>query len=102
MLTADGFFIAKAGTSPTGKTRMQLALRVGKTTTEFGTDAGTCFTGATSTLPNREATCSTTRVVNFTSPTVVEVIAFGYADDQGAADSGVFNVKSFVTAIATK
>lgn len=92
VITGNAFFGSQAAVS--GKTRLQLALR-----TAAGDDLGTCFTGATSTLANREITCSTTRVVELASETVVKVYAFGYADDQGSADSGKFGVQSFVTAV---
>ena len=89
VLTAEGFFINNAATS--GKTRMQLAVRVNDGT-DWGKDFGTCFTGAISTLAERESHCSSTRVVTVEEGDVVEVYAFGYADDQGAADSGKVDV----------
>lgn len=92
IITGNAFFGSQAAVS--GKTRLQLALR-----TEAGDDVGTCFTGATSQLANREITCSTTRVVEFAAQTVVRVYGFGYADDQGSADSGKFGVVSYVTAV---
>lgn len=92
VITGNAFFGSLTAVS--GKTRLQLALR-----TAAGEDLGTCFTGATSTLPNREITCSTTRVVELASETEVEIFAFGYADDQGSADSGKFGVQAFVTAV---
>lgn len=92
VLTGNAFFGSQQAVS--GKTRLQLALR-----TAGGDDVGTCFTGATSPLVNREITCSTTRVVEFASETVVNVYGFGYADDQGSADSGKFGVASYVTAV---
>lgn len=92
VLTGNAFFGSQAAVS--GKTRLQLALR-----TTAGDDVGTCFTGATSTLANREITCSSTRVVTFASETTIKVFAFGYADDQGSADSGKFGVQSYVTAV---
>ncbi|MEQ6900298.1 collagen-like protein [Nocardioides sp. YIM 152588] len=95
-LTADGFFITNQSTA--GKVRMQLALRVDDGSS-WGQDFGTCFTGTVSTLANREATCSTTRVVEVTEPTTVQVLAFGYQDDQGASESGKVSVASYVTAL---
>lgn len=92
VLTGNAFFGSQVAVS--GKTRLQLALR-----TVAGEDVGTCFTGATSQLANRETTCSTTRVVEFASTTVVRVLGFGYADDQGSADGGKFGVVSYVTAV---
>lgn len=93
VVTANGFFHSTAAVS--GLSRLQLALR-----TDTGEDVGTCFTGATSPLADREATCSTTRVVTFANPTDVRVYAFGYADNQGAADSNKFAAVSYVTAVA--
>jgi len=95
-LTADGFFHSTAATS--GLTRMQLAVRVDDGT-DWGKDLGTCFTDATSPLANREATCSSTRVVTLDAPTTVQVFAFGYADDQGSFDSGKFAAVSYLSAI---
>lgn len=96
VLSADGFFSSNKATS--GKTRMQLALRIADGTA-WGKDVGTCFTGAMSVLANREGTCSTSRVVALTGPADVLVYAFGYADDQGAADSGAIDARSYVNAI---
>ncbi|GGR43225.1 hypothetical protein J2S40_004275 [Nocardioides luteus] len=96
VLTAEGFFVNSQAT--TGKTRMQLAVRVDDGS-DWGKDFGTCFTGATSPLANRESHCSSTRVVTVDADDVVDVYAFGYADDQGSADSGKVSVKSFVTAL---
>jgi hypothetical protein len=95
-LTADGFFHSTEATS--GLTRLQLAVRVDDGT-DWGQDFGTCFTGAASPLADREATCSTTRVVTVHGPTTVQVFAFGYADDQGSADSGKFVAQSHLSAI---
>lgn len=95
-LSVDGFFKSTAATS--GQTRLQLAVRVDDGS-DWGLDLGTCFTGAASALANREATCATTRVVTLTATTQVQVFAFGYADDQGSADSGKFTAQSFLTAI---
>ncbi|HEX7717442.1 MAG TPA: hypothetical protein VF416_09155 [Marmoricola sp.] len=96
-LTADGFFHSTEATS--GKTRLQLALRVDDGS-DWGKDFGTCFTGAASALADREVSCSSTRVVTVDAPTTVQVFAFGYADDQGSADSGKFVAQSFLSAIA--
>ena len=72
-ISTDGFFISNAATS--GKTRLQVAVRG-----PAGQDFGTCFTGLASMLAQREATCSTTRVVTVSQPTQVTVFVFGYAD----------------------
>lgn len=96
VVTGEGFFINNQATS--GQTRMQLALRV-ENGTDWGQDLGTCFTGAVSPLANRESHCSSTRVVTLGEDSIVKVFAFGYADDQGSADSGKVNATSFVTAI---
>jgi hypothetical protein len=95
-LSADGFFHSTVATS--GLTRLQLAIRVDDGT-DWGQDLGTCFTDAASPLADREATCSSTRVVTVAAPTAVEVFAFGYADDQGSADSGKFVAQSYLSAI---
>ena len=98
VLTAEGFFTNNAATS--GDTRMQLAVRVQDGSNGgWGQDLGTCFTGAISTLADRESHCSSTRVVDLAADASVKVYAFGYADDQGSADSGKVDAKSFVTAI---
>lgn len=96
LLSTDGFFINNAATS--GLTRMQVAVR-GVDGSTFGSDLGTCFTGLISTLPNREATCNTTRTVVIDAPTTVSVKAFGYADDQGSADGGKVDASLSVSAV---
>lgn len=98
VLTAEGFFINNQATS--GGTRMQLAVRVQDGSNDgWGQDLGTCFTGAISPLANRESHCSSTRVVELDQAAEVKVYAFGYADDQGSADSGAVDAKSFVTVL---
>ena len=82
-ISTDGFFVSTAVTS--GFTRLQVAVRGAG-----GQDFGTCFTGTASALAQREATCSTTRVATVTQPTPVTVWVFGYADNQGSADGGLF------------
>jgi hypothetical protein len=96
VLTANGFFHSTVAVS--GLTRMQLALRIDDGT-DWGVDVGTCFTDATSPLADREATCSTSRVVELAAPADVLVYAFGYADNQGSADSGKFAASSYVNAV---
>ena len=78
---------------------MQLALRVDDGT-DWGVDYGTCFTGAVSALADREASCSTTRVVEVDEPTEVLVFGFGYQDDLGSADSGKVDATAHVTAVS--
>lgn len=95
VVTTEGFFINNAATS--GQTRMQIAVRVDDET-DWGQDLGTCFTGAISPLANRESHCSTTRVVELAEDSSVIVYGFGYADDQGSADSGKVDVKTYLTA----
>lgn len=97
VVTADGFFVTNDATS--GLTRMQLALRVDDGS-EWGVDHGTCFTGAVSVLADREASCSTTRVVEVEESTDVVVYGFGYQDDQGSADSGKIDATAHVTALS--
>ncbi|WP_269801725.1 collagen-like triple helix repeat-containing protein [Nocardioides allogilvus] len=99
LLSSDAFFISKPLTTTSGLTRLQLAIR-GVDGSTFGSDLGTCFTGLASTLAQREATCNTTRIVRVDVPSlVVNVKAFGYADDQGQADSGKFNVTTNISAL---
>lgn len=95
-LSADGFFHSTAAVS--GLTRLQLALRIDDGT-DWGVDVGTCFTDSTSPLADREASCQTTRVIELAAPTEILVYAFGYADNQGSADSGKFQAVSHVSAI---
>ncbi|MFC6344362.1 hypothetical protein ACFP8W_20435, partial [Nocardioides hankookensis] len=95
-LSADGFFHSTAVVS--GLTRLQLALRIDDGT-DWGVDVGTCFTDSTSPLADRESSCQTTRVIDLAAPTEILVYAFGYADNQGSADSGKFQAVSHVSAI---
>jgi hypothetical protein len=94
LVDTDGFFISNSQTS--GSTILQVAVRGG------GQDMGTCFAPATMTLPNREATCHTTRVVTVTEPTEVTVYAFGYDDSEGSADSGKFDVYTGTSAVSVR
>ena len=87
-ISTEGFFISTAATS--GNTRLQVAVRGAG-----GQDFGTCFTARASVLAGREATCSTTRVATVTQPTQVTVWVFGYAEDQGSADSGLFTASTW-------
>lgn len=96
VLTGNGFFHSNVAVS--GLSRLQLALRINDGT-DWGVDVGTCFTDATSPLANREATCATSRVVTLAAPANVMVYAFGYADNQGSADSGKFTAASYVNAV---
>ncbi|MEZ5094637.1 hypothetical protein [Nocardioides sp.] len=96
LVSSDGFFISTEATS--GGTRMQLAIR-GVDGSTWGADFGTCFTGLISTLKDREATCNTTRTVTVDAEMTVKVIGFGYADDQGSADSGKLTGTAFVSAV---
>lgn len=95
ILSSEGFFINNSPTS--GQTRMQLAVRA-QDGTDWGVDLGTCFTGAISELANRESHCSSTRVITLTEAEDVIVYGFGYADDQGSADSGKVSARSYLTA----
>lgn len=96
LLAADGFFHTTEATS--GQTRMQVAVR-GEDGTVWGSDLGTCFTGAISPTADRESTCSTVRTVTVGEPTTVDVMVFGYADDQGSADSGKVDAAVSVSAV---
>ena len=91
-ISTDGFFVSTAVTS--GFTRLQVAVRGAG-----GQDFGTCFTGTASALAQREATCSTTRVATVTQPTPVTVWVFGYADNQGSADGGLFTAYTSSSAL---
>lgn len=81
---ADGFF-------------GQIAVRSVDGTT-WGKDLGTCFTADFGTQANREASCSTTRVVEFSEQTEVKVFAFGYQRDGQGGVSNAVKAKSFLTA----
>lgn len=81
---ADGFF-------------GQIAVRSVDNTT-WGKDLGTCFTADFGTQANREASCSTTRVVEFAEQTEVKVFAFGYQRDGQGGVSNAVKAKSFLTA----
>jgi hypothetical protein len=96
LISSDGFFITNQATS--GETRMQLAIR-GVDGSKWGQDYGTCFTGLISQLQGREATCNTTRTITVESPMTVEVYGFGYADDQGSADSGKVDVAASTSVV---
>ena len=91
-ISTDGFFISNVATS--GLTRLEVAVRG-----PAGEDFGTCFTGLASVLAQREATCSTTRVVTVAQDTLVTVYVFGYADDQGEADNAKFNATTASSAL---
>lgn len=69
-------------------TRPQLAVRRGATTEYFGDDYGTIMGSEISPSAGRELTGATFSLVNVETPTIVEVFAFGYNDDQSAAGSG--------------
>jgi hypothetical protein len=96
VVTADGFFMTNSADA-TRDVRMQLALRVNDGS-DWGLDYGTAFTGQLSPLANREATTHSTRVVTLDAPTLVQVFAFGYEDDQGSTASGQIAARSYVTA----
>lgn len=96
LIASDGFFISNAAVATSVGTRLQLAIRGPSPT---NADFGTCFTGPASILANREATCSTTRVITLTQPTQVRVFVFGYDDLQGSSDSGRFNAFTAVSVV---
>lgn len=100
LLTGSAFFDRLDNAVGADDTRLQLALRDGKTDTSFGTDDGTCFTGLfAKTGVDREATCTTSRVVTFAQPTTVQVIAFGYNDSGSSSGGGNFTVDAHVAAV---
>lgn len=92
MVNAEGFFESTAATS--GKSQMELALR-----DDAGNAYGTCFTGETSPLKGRDASCASTQAVTVDAPTTVDVYAFGYQDDQSATDSGSWVAVANVNAL---
>ncbi|HWU22238.1 MAG TPA: hypothetical protein VN088_11980 [Nocardioides sp.] len=105
LISSDAFFDrSSAGdTASTDagapQTYLQLAIR-GDDGSTWGTDDGTCFTGAFP-VGDREATCSTTHLVTVPSGGMdVNVKAFGYNSDRSATGSGDYNVAVNVTAIA--
>jgi hypothetical protein len=92
VVNAEGFFESTADT--TGDSQLELALR--------GSDGkayGTCFTGETSPLQGRDATCASSQAVTVTDATTVTLYAFGYQDDQSAKDSGSWGVAASVNAL---
>ncbi|HET9422218.1 MAG TPA: hypothetical protein VFO49_13860 [Nocardioides sp.] len=100
LLNGYAAFDTEAADSPrTEGTHLMLALR-GPTSAsdKFGEDLGTCFTGA---FPqgDREATCQVTRTVVIDETTTVDVIGFGYNEDQSGTGGGTFKVLSDVTAL---
>lgn len=94
-IAADGFFVTNSADA-NRDVRMQLALRVDDGS-DWGLDYGTAFTGQLSPLANREATTSSTRVVEVTEETDVKVLGFGYEDDQGAGASGQVSAAAYIT-----
>lgn len=97
LITTDALFRSNATTS--GNTTLQVATR-GVDGTQWGSDLGTGFTGASPVQADREVTTSTTRVVTLAVDTVVEVKVFGYDNaGQGSADSGLFDAEVYLTAV---
>jgi hypothetical protein len=65
-----------------------------------GADFGTCFTGEGSQLNGRDVSCTASKVVTVNDPdTAVDVKAFGYQDNQGAEDCGLFWAVATVSAV---
>lgn len=91
-------FFARTATGVPG-TRPQLALRVGASTTAFGDDYGTILGAEISPTKDRELAGSTVKVVKVTKATTVEVFAFGYNDDAGAAGSGQITAAASVVPV---
>jgi hypothetical protein len=80
-------------------TRPQLALRVGASATEFGTDFGTILGAEISPSAGRELSGTTMKFVTVAAPTLVEVFAFGYNDNGGAAGGGEITAAAQVGAV---
>ncbi|WP_328998399.1 hypothetical protein OHA18_28560 [Kribbella sp. NBC_00709] len=97
LLNSTAFFARTAAGVP--GTRPQLALRVGASDTAFGTDYGTILGAEISPAKDRELTGSTVKVVEVKKATTVEVFAFGYNDDAGAAGSGEITAAASVVAV---
>jgi hypothetical protein len=91
-------FFARTATGVPG-TRPQLALRVGASATAFGDDYGTILGAEISPAKDRELSGSTVKVVKVTKSTTVEVFAFGYNDDAGAAGSGQITAAASVVPV---
>ncbi|MFG1905155.1 hypothetical protein [Kribbella sp. NPDC048928] len=91
-------FFARTAKGVAG-TRPELALRVGATTTAFGTDYGTILGTEISPSADRELSGSTVKVVTVTKTTTVDVFAFGYNDDGSAAGSGDITASASVVAV---
>lgn len=100
VVTTDAFFQAKAGSEPTGKADLQVAVR-GIPSSGDQIDLGTGFTGDSPEQAQREVTTSTTRLVTIPEGGVpVSVFVFGYeTDGQGSADSGMYDAKVNLVAI---
>lgn len=91
-------FFARTAVGVEG-TRPQLALRVGASATEFGTDFGTILGAEISPSKDRELTGSTVKAVTVKASTKVEVFAFGYNDDAGSAGSGDITAAADIVAV---
>jgi hypothetical protein len=91
-------FFARTATGVPG-TRPQLALRVGASATAFGDDYGTILGAEISPAKDRELAGSTVKVVTVKAKTTVEVFAFGYNDDAGAAGSGEITASASVVPV---
>lgn len=100
VVTTDAFFQAKAGTEPTGKADLQVAVR-GIPSSGDQIDLGTGFTGDSPEQAQREVTTSMTRLVTIPEGGVpVSVFVFGYeTDGQGSTDSGVYDASVNLVAI---
>lgn len=100
LINGSAIFDTLAGNSErTEATHLQLAIRGPESTGNQWGDFGTCFTGA---FPqgDREASCSTTRLMTLEEDEELTIYAFGYNEDQSSTGSGQFNVQVDVSAMA--
>jgi len=97
LINSSAFF-ARTTAGAVG-TRPELALRVGASPTEFGTDYGTILGAEISKAADRELTGSTVKVVTVSGATKVEVFGFGYNDDASAAGGGEIAVTADIVAV---
>ncbi|TDW23730.1 hypothetical protein [Kribbella kalugense] len=97
LVNTTAFFARTTAGAP--GTRPELALRVGASDTAFGEDYGTILGAEISPAKDRELSGSTVKVVKVAKATTVEVFAFGYNDDAGAAGGGEITASASVVAV---
>lgn len=100
LISSDAFFNQTDDTKTGEHPVLQLAVR-GDDGSTWGTDLGTCFTGAFPGGPGDiDQSCSDSKLVTIPAGGQdVTVYGFGYNSDQSATGSGNFEVKGSVTAL---